>query len=131
MWQTLFDIWYYIRSALRLADFTILNVDSTNGTISYTCNNRTYKTTQWPITRRTGISLPIEKATLVPADGSPEIDVTDQARKWAGPRSDFYGTYPRVHIWGWLPRVRLEWPEVKGDLKVKNIIGQESIFAAK
>jgi hypothetical protein len=152
MFERLFDIWYYVRTALRLKDFTIVNVDEQTGTIDYTCNNRVYKVVQkWPIGRKPGVSFPIKSATLQPTDGSEPRDVTDLVKQWAGPRNDFYGLAPDIGFWfhyrrrrSWWPRVVLrherpgyrlvvEWltEPLLGDLKIVNIVGQESIFAAK
>jgi hypothetical protein len=131
MLQKLFDIWYYIRSALRLKNFTILNIDE-RGLINYVCNNRVYKTASWPIARKAGgVSYPIRSATYMGRD------VTAIVKQWAGPRSDFYGKEPDVRAMfkqqgriARLFRIPEQYP-LGGELRITNILGQESIFAAK
>lgn len=151
----LVDIWCYIKTAISLTNFTITNIDQTTGIISYVCNNKIYKTMSWPIGRKAGVALPIKEARFVPADGTPAFDVTDLVKTWAGPRSDFYGQEPDVAAmfnrreikWG-LPKITwrlrpgirfvFEWltdayyvKAPNGELRVTNIGGHESIFAAK
>lgn len=104
----------------------IRTIDCRTGIINYMFNGKKYKTMSWPVDLRPVgglLNFPIASARFVPTDG-PEFDVTALMKKWAGPLNDFGGHDPHVVVMQ--GRRRLE-----GRVHVMNILGHESIFAAR